>query len=702
MKKTFNIFVLMFSIILLTLCIKITSYREVDRVMNAPFTHSIHLRQNKGSEKVLDGIIKMCKNYKLTVIRPINNYRDSDYYIFSPNEEFQNDILKISGNEHFQNITNKPTTPEDKMFSMFYNNKINFKPIENLKGMSLEGNFNIYARDLNNFLKNVDKINNDYADLFSISVENSFLYLGQGSLANYEISIYSEISLAMFIVSCILSIYIINSQKRDFAIRKLNGYSDNRIFKNAFIRCFAFPIIIIVIISLAGTIIYLLLNKFLSNIGSLWIFVKNLKYYFLLLCILAMFIAVYLKIIISRLKAWQIPLIIKSGDKNGNFLNQAIVFASMFIVLLSLTNTYPSLVDTLDKRAHVNTYKQYMDYAKIGIWHSKDTKDSEIIEVKELWKILNDNGAILFSKIGEIESPVSIDFIYINKNYIDISEFKSQENLSDNLSEDENTMDVIIPKSLEKYENEILYQSHLYHIRDKFLYEDILNNTDRYNENINNSKIRENIHYVDDNLNLFSFSVVAKLKNNNVFLVINDKNSGGNAYVPTLSSLNIPSTPKIKDKIDKFFERSNMENMEYTLTPLKVEMGDGIEFYELNLKLSISIFIISFIFLIMSMYAYVSIYFKNNRNKIAIKKFLGFSFFNSHKKIIINIIIIELTVFALSAVVNKYIENQIKYLYVLNTGLFISGVVLIFNFIVFTMFLKRNEKYKIVEALKGE
>ena len=353
----------------------------------------------------------------------------------------------------------------------------------------------------------------------------------------------------MFIVSCILSIYIINSQKRDFAIRKLNGYPDNRIFKNAFIRCFAFPIIIIVIISLAGTIIYLLLNKFLSNIGSLWIFVKNLKYYFLLLCILAMFIAVYLKIIISRLKAWQIPLIIKSGDKNSNFLNRAIVFASMFIVLLSLTNTYPSLVDTLDKRAHVNTYKQYMDYAKIGIWHSKDTKDSEIIEVKELWKILNDNGAILFSKIGEIESPVSIDFIYINKNYIDISEFKSQENLSDNLRKDANTMDVIIPKSLAKYENEILYQSHLYHIRDKFLYEDILNNTDRYNENINNSKIRENIHYVDDNLNLFSFSVVAKLKNNNVFLVINDKNSGGNAYVPTLSSLNIPNTPKIKDQI---------------------------------------------------------------------------------------------------------------------------------------------------------
>ena len=106
--------------------------------------------------------------------------------------------------------------------------------------------------------------------------------------------------------------------------------------------------------------------------------------------------------------------------------------------------------------------------------------------------------------------------------------------------------------------------------------------------------------------------------------------------------------------------------------------------------------------LIMSMYAYVSIYFKNNRNKISIKKFLGFSFFNSHKKIIINIIIIELTVFALSAVVNKYLENQIKNLYVLNTGIFISGVVLIFNFIIFTIFLKQNEKYKIVEALKGE
>ena len=81
---------------------------------------------------------------------------------------------------------------------------------------------------------------------------------------------------------------------------------------------------------------------------------------------------------------------------------------------------------------------------------------------------------------------------------------------------------------------------------------------------------------------------------------------------------------------------------------------------------------------------------------------MGFSFFNSHKKIIINIIITELMVFALSAVVNKYLENQIKYLYVLNTGIFISGVVLIFNFIIFTMFLKQNEKYKIVEALKGE
>ncbi|EGY79830.1 hypothetical protein HMPREF9129_1041 [Peptoniphilus indolicus ATCC 29427] len=78
------------------------------------------------------------------------------------------------------------------------------------------------------------------------------------------------------------------------------------------------------------------------------------------------------------------------------------------------------------------------------------------------------------------------------------------------------------------------------------------------------------------------------------------------------------------------------------------------------------------------------------------------TFFKIHKKIMINFVVSEILIFALSIAMAKYFENSIKYFYALKPAVVINILVLSISFIVFIFTLRRNEKYKIVEVLKGE
>ena len=77
-------------------------------------------------------------------------------------------------------------------------------------------------------------------------------------------------------------------------------------------------------------------------------------------------------------------------------------------------------------------------------------------------------GQFCFSKIGEDDAKVPINYIYINKKYIEISNLKDQNKSLQNLSDDSKVMDIIVPKKLREYESDILQKAHMYHVRDKF------------------------------------------------------------------------------------------------------------------------------------------------------------------------------------------------------------------------------------------
>ncbi|WP_455257809.1 hypothetical protein, partial [Peptoniphilus asaccharolyticus] len=136
MKKVYNIFMLLFSFVLIVFCVKKTTIDEVNRVMEAPFRNGIYVEQHKGSKEVLEKLLDMSQKYNLTIVKPINNYKTVDYYIYSPNNEFQRNILNVS-DDVVKTITNMPSDSKENVFSMFYNNKINFKSFENLKNISL-------------------------------------------------------------------------------------------------------------------------------------------------------------------------------------------------------------------------------------------------------------------------------------------------------------------------------------------------------------------------------------------------------------------------------------------------------------------------------------------------------------------------------------------------------------------------------------
>lgn len=702
MKKVYNIFMLLFSFVLIVLCVKKTSIDEFKRVMENPFRNGVKIEQQKGSKEVLEKLLDMSEKYNLTIVKPINEHSSVDYYIYSPNNEFQRNILNVS-DDNFKTITNMPSDSKEKAFSMFYNNKINFKSLEELKNISLEGIYNIYGEGSNMFLNDLEKVNAQYQEFFNISIEDSYKYQGNGFNDNYESGMYLILSMGMLIIACVLAMYLVDSNERGFAIRKLNGHDENTILKRTFFKDIGFPLALSVGISIILSILFVYLKGYLSRTENLYIFFKGLKYYIVFLFVHLVYVVLYLKFKLSRLRAKQMAMVIKSGRRNGNILNQLTVTGSIFIVVISLVWLYPDASELASKKSMMNNYKKYMDYTKVGVWNSKEVKNETIYKLGELWKILNDNGAVLFSKIGEDDAKVPINYIYINKKYIEISNLKDQNKSLQNLSDDSKVMDIIVPKKLREYKSDILQKAHMYHVRDKFLYEDILNKTDYYSENINNPDYRENIYYIEDSKNLFNFSNAARSNGNDVFLVINNKNVNGNAYIPTLPKLNIPNDKVLEQKIEQFFQSDSMRRTtDYTITPLKVELGDGLRFYEINVKIAVSVFIFSLLFLIMSIYTYASVYFQNNKNKISIKKFLGFDFFKIHKKIMMNFVISEILIFALSIAMAKYFENSIKYFYALKPAISINIVVLSMSFIVFIFVLRRNEKYKIVEVLKGE
>ena len=57
MKKVYNIFMLLFSFVLIVSCVKKTSIDEFKRVMENPFRNGIKIEQQKGSKRSFGKIV---------------------------------------------------------------------------------------------------------------------------------------------------------------------------------------------------------------------------------------------------------------------------------------------------------------------------------------------------------------------------------------------------------------------------------------------------------------------------------------------------------------------------------------------------------------------------------------------------------------------------------------------------------------------
>lgn len=398
MKRLLKMIILFTSIIVILFCAKNTEKKEIERVMEEPFQYGINLDQKTNSEEVIEKLYELCNEYNLTIVRPLESFKDMDYYIYSSGDEFQKNILNVNSQLKDKILTNIKENKDEVLFNMFYNLKINFKPLSDLKNIKLTGNYNIYSTDIENFINNIDKINSDYENYINLSLDKNFNFLGDRTLLQNQIDLFLILSIIMIFFEIILTIYLINSKKRDFAIKMLNGISYKNIIKKTYcidiLKIFA----VYTLLGICLGVVYFYFANLFENINTLLILLKNLNFLFIYIVIYLVISFLYLFFKVKNIKISDIPIILKSGEKNGNFLNFIATIFSIVFVIGSIFVVFPNYQYLKNQEKNLNNWEKYGDYNKISYWVPTKTIENEDEQFRteshlaNLWKVLDKEG----------------------------------------------------------------------------------------------------------------------------------------------------------------------------------------------------------------------------------------------------------------------------------------------------------------------
>ncbi len=724
MKKLY-IFLLVALYFVVSICCGLNlSLKENNKITNDFFNGTIMVKQKSDPKQTLKYLKQISDTYDLTIAK-ISPYEEGvDIYIYSSNGFFEKTMLGLEPLHSGMFYTNKKSIKDaDAPFDVFYNNKINIYPLDDLDKIHLKGWYSIYAEELSTFLRQIDSINLKYGDSLELYENRRLLNVVEENYSSLQVSYLRFLIGLLSIIIMVIYLYILNHLKRSFAIKKLYGYSNLQIFSELWRRFILKPIAFALICSYVFSIGIFSINRYINSIDTLMLFLKELTIYsFVISVILMLSLVLFTVILLQMFKADDIIRYLKNSKQETNKLNFCIISISMAFVLLSSAFVYASADYVIDRKSSLALWEKNRNLVTLYITATskifENPKEDAMFEKKmtELWKFFDREGAILFHKRKIIEvDKQKIPVIYINKNYLKenaIFDSTGKQILDFNES-DNNKINVLIPEQYKKDMTIIQPMIHELHVLDKYLGDDIVNSRlsdegieyHTYEENLNNLSIREDVTFIKNDQRLFTYAGFVDTPQNGVLVLVNESNMGINVYSPTImgaGGIKIPNYLKLTPQIDKFFKDNGYDYVNYYFTSIYDEYSEDVQYMLVLAKFSIYTLILNIIFLFLSVFSFVSIYFDNYKRKNAVLKFMGYSFFERHHTFLLKFSILNLIVIVLCLIVVKYAEIRIMNLHLFTQMLFIYLLSAILDLLVVSYILQRKEKFNMIQVLKGE
>lgn len=724
-KVSYNILILFFFTSALIFYGHGQSIKEYDKITNEYFNSTIYLKTEIDQENSIKTLKTIADDYDLTVAKIIPNHDGTtDIFVYSHDNKYTDKFLYSN-----KFVNNKGHSGEITL--TLYNKGIFIRALDNLESIGVQGKYTIHAIEPSDMENIIKKINSDYSKILTIyanqKLKNTF------TTNVDEIKYFYGIILIAILFSTLLICYLydVRSIKKEIAVKSLFGYGVSDIFYDNFIDKALKPIAVSVLISELIATIFFIFNKNISNIETLKYFlIGSLKFSIILVLVLIVTFSITLLVNIMR-KSQKLNIVsyIKGMNVSGNILSILVKMGSTLLIIIFFGLTVISWNFVAEKREAINSWEKTKNYYSLNIYvpqfiiqNKKNSAEFEKTH-RAIWSFLNDKNGIMFYKVTNKINPnpvlihgveKDIPFVYINENYLHKNlVFDTSDNRIISVNEsDINSLTLLVPLQYKSYEKELRQIIHEKHVFDKYISEDIINeritgkpnSVDLSEKELSNPDITEKLVYIKDNQKLFTYAAGGDFVINGIYALVSGKNMGLNVYTPSLNKIHVNTVDidRLNKETKLFLNDLGYGVVDTDFASVYHQNAEDIRYFKNIMMFSISVFVLNFVFLIFSLLYYLEVYFINNKKRIAIKNFLGYSFLSRNKKAFISLFVQDMVIVAISIIFGFLAEKTVIGLKILVPILIICLLTLLFDILCSIIFLKMRESMFLAETLKGE
>lgn len=476
------------------------------------------------------------------------------------------------------------------------------------------------------------------------------------------------------------------SKSREVAILRLNGYSKLdiiiRVIKNIFK--------IMSLSSLTALLIYIIYT-FKANIGF-----KSVMYFiiFSTICILInIFISILIVSFNNRNSKYVLAL---KGKKSYKFINMMHFILKFVFVLFLILSINSCILNYNMLQTQLNNLSEWDKAKDVYNLTLKDTGEKslskeEVIrnsKIREFYKNLEDEKEAFLIDTTNFETLSNGSYMYevnskgkntdisqygknirINKNYLKINPiYSSGKEILDLINYDDKTINLLVPKKLHNYENEIKKE-----FRELFYFEKI-EVENMYNGELGmalnrtkKSDLSVNIIYVDNNQSYFTYNSFVMDDNRNLIddpIAIVDTNNIDDSFYLSYISRCVYFKSKKLDALSDIGHIIKNQDVEESIKSLHAVYNEyGLEIDKLEKALSSEIFTIIIIAIsnLMITYNIVVSYYERNKYKLYIKKLFGYTSIYRCISLIISLILINIIPISIASMITNLNSNIILY-----------------------------------------
>lgn len=662
---------LVFIIVFLTILMNVFSFVHINKnlINNLLFDKAVVTFQFNDSiildKKFLNKIVTFSKeeNVEISQYSFLSNNKID---IYSTDKDKYNKILLIP--------------------NLLYNKDIKVHNFEDIYNVGFKNSIYLDSKSrdvINEFSKKFSEYGKIYVDLESgYGVSNFSLY----NIVKYLDGDFLSINcLLIFIYTLILIFYYLNKQK-EYLIYELWGYSHFQIYckLNKIIFNVLFATITAINIFMIGIIYVLnleyLLNEFIYIINILNLAMILLLFIISIILFKLIFINLNKKNTTVKMKIFAVVfkicllLIITLSFKNllyqSENLNKSKESLSSWKSTEKLYNIYQSYspaqkdlsLEYEMNKTILKVYKELSNSDKVFMIDSVNFSRPTTLNTSEddldyNYKYNVKNNADLYSPHG---ININVDTNYLKRHLIITSEGKK--NVLNKINYNDNVLNVLVPKKLKPYENNIIksYKEwfHFYKVEVLNIYEEAKN------EELSNIPINDlniNLIYIQNNQSYFTYNTSSGNHLNKIkdpIVTVYTENIDNSFLASTLGGsifLESKNEYSALNEVKNITQKYNATELNNILSVYD-QKGEEISFIEdtrdkLILNTSVMFFILISLMVLMTY-----IYYKTYISKIIIKSLYGYKFIDIYKTLLLSNLYVYILVYLFITIVYKEIS----------------------------------------------